>query len=284
MSYTRYPFDYFLIYLLSIFHEQKHIIREVGNHFPHVIDPPNNIDAAISFGRAAERLKERRVEALISHIGMLRERYPVAVIRRKSTFDDRGILSAFEQRKEVVDAFKILGGPERRTVELCALGGVLPEDVRRIVLSKHSLDIEESVISEFLHYFFNIPLLLREDVFEYFGLLTTNEERAYKDVYSVGKEAICLHLDLDAEDFDPKVNLRSVHRLAYVQLMRCREMPAEAGRIAAYWTKILMDSHDRLKEGDDFVKRMLRVMTLFSLGEETQAFKELDSATGEILH
>jgi len=284
MTYTRYPFDYFLIYLLSTFHEVKHILREVGTHFPNVLEPSPEMDAGMAFGRSFERMKERRVLAIKEHIACLRSRYPVIVFKNDDEYDRRGITSAVKQSKDVVNAFKILGGPERRAVEMCILAGVFPADTRRIVEKKHALDIEEGALLEYQHYFFNVPLLLRSDALSYFALFAPVEERAYGDVYNVGKEAICLHLDIDSNDFDPKVNLRSVYRLAHTQLMRFRDQPVEAGRMAVHWNRILMDTHDRLKGGDDFVKQMLKVMTLFSAGEEEQAFAELDSATGEILH
>jgi len=284
MVYTRYPFDYFLIYLLSIFHENKHILREVGKRFQHVIEPVFEIDNAMLFGATWERLKERRVASLRKHIDGLREKYPVIIRRDDTAFEQIGVLSAYQQSSSIVDAYKILTGPERRTLELSILCGVLPADIRRVVHLKHGIDINEAAIQEFSHYFFNIPLLLREDALRYFDLLPAAEGRAYKDVYTTGKAAYCVHMDINSDEFNPKEDQRLVYKMAYTQLMRFKDMPSDAGRVAMYWMRIMNESHDRLKDGDDFVKRMLRIMTLFSLGEEKQAFAELDAATGEILH
>lgn len=276
---TRYPFDLFLIYLLSVFHEQRYIFREVGRYFPHVIEPDGKLPAA-----TRRREKKRRVAALSEHLDKLRSRYPANVLDQERTLEQRGVSELGSDDPAAAEAFKLLEGVERETVELCALSVVLPEDASRIVLSRHKLEVTPEAITLYQKFFFNTGLLYHDDLLSYLDLYPQVTAKIYRDVLLAGRDALCLHLDIDPEDFDPKVNLRAVYRLAYTQLISTKSMDIDSGRVASHWARIMMDAHDRLQEGDDLVKRMLQIMTLFTLGREEQAFAELDAATGEILH
>jgi len=278
--YTRYPFDYFLVYLLSRFQETKHIVREVGTYFPYVFEPHLSYDDVAS--EMFLQKKALRAERFNRHLGNLRLKYPVVFDEDEA--ERRGILSAYKEHDEVVNAFKILGGPERRTVELCLLAVTNPVDIRSIVVMQHGIDIDEGVIGEYAHYFFNTNLLMRGDLVDFLELLRPSDGIVYNDVYRIGREALCLHLDIDSDQFDMTVDLRRVYRLAYVQLMRFKDKPLESGRLAQYWMSIFKDAYDRLKAGDDMVKRMIQAMVMFSIGSEKQAFEELDLAMGEMVH
>ena len=282
---TRYPFEYFLIHLLSIYQEKTHVRREIARHYPYVFEPwiPCIVDDDDEAGMYV-REAFKSVEALNSHIRTMRKNFPVVVPKQEEVFRDRGVLTAFKQTDAVVEGYKVLGGPERRTIELCMIAKLFPETIKQVVEDVHALAVTLDAISEFGYYFFNVPLMLKSDLTAYFGYFPPQERMVYEDVLNSGTEGLCLHLDIDVDDLDLMVSMRRAYRLAYVQLMRFRTQPIEAGRYAAHWSSMLMNAHDRLKDGDDMVRRMLKVMTLFSLGEEEQAFAELDATTGELLH
>lgn len=213
-------------------------------------------------------------------------KYPPLVANTDLYNEKHDLHLMISRHPDTVRAREILSSRERVYVEQCLLSGLDVASTSSVVAQKASIDVPESAIEMYAHYFWDVAFLTTDEWEEYLTQYGEMFESPLDSGYWAalsGSESLAnyygIPFELKAADA-----FTDLFNFAYANIMRLRrrlDLSPKEIRAVESLTKIMVQAEAARTKEEATLVRVLKALEKFQLKGKEEGFRELDEIQKE---